>query len=443
MSGKDVVVCIAAARDVPDIAPAWRDVKDRRGTPMATLANAVIAIKALAIECRQDLFHHVVLVSYRGELSPLADRVGELTDDTLGAIRSLINNQFCLDVGEKHTVHAVMEIARDNAFDPVLDYLRGVEGEWDGVERITRWLVDYCGAEDTEFNRAVGRKHLIASVRRARQPGVKYDDVLVMELPEGKNKSSAIEILAGRENFSDQTILGMPDRVAQELIEGVFLYEIADLTGITRADVDKIKAFASRNTDRARPAYGRVVEKRPRRCTFWGTTNDDHYLKSQTGNRRFLPVKVDRVDLDALRRDRDQLWGEAAAAETAGELIMLAEQLWSAAADEQEKRRVLDPWEEILADIPETVDIGDNEGPKRVIHRSAGEERVTTYDLLTFVLRVPLPQQNTNHGQRLAGAMKKNGWQRPATTIRIEGRPTRGYRRPIPLVLKGGDGAKR
>jgi predicted P-loop ATPase len=139
--------------------------------------------------------------------------------------------------------------------------------------------------------------------------------------------------------------------MAQELLTGIWLYEIADLTDISKADVNRVKAFASRDTDRARPAYGRVVEKRPRRNTFWGTTNDQQYLKSQTGNRRFLPVPVGRIDIDALSRDRDQLWGEAAAAEAAGESIVLDESLWATAAEEQEKRRTIDPWEDILADI--------------------------------------------------------------------------------------------
>jgi predicted P-loop ATPase len=409
----------------------WRDIRDKHGNPASSLANAVIGIKTLGIGCRLDLFHHVVLVDYRGGLSEIKHLVGELTDDTLGAIRSLINNQFGLDVGDANTLAAVKEIARNHAFDPVLDYLDAVQGRWDGVKRIDKWLTDYCGAPDTPFARAVGSKHLVASVRRARHPGCKYDDILVMESPEGKNKSSAIMVLAGKENFSDQTILGVEDRVAQQLMTGVWLYEIADLTDIAKADVNRVKAFASRDTDRARPAYARVIEKRPRRCTLWATTNDQRYLKSQTGNRRFLPVPVGSIDLDRLRGDRDQLWAEAAVAEAGNESITLDESLWPTAGVEQEQRRTIDPWEDILADIPEQIELGFNGEAKQIIWCVGTQERVATADLLTIVLRVPVAQQTTAHGQRLAIIMERNGWQRPAGgTLRIGTRPARGYWRP-------------
>jgi predicted P-loop ATPase len=284
----------------------------------------------------------------------------------------------------------------------------------------------------------VGRKHLVASVRRARRPGCKYDDILVMESPEGRNKSTAIEILAGKENFSDQTILGVSDKEAQENLTGVWLYEIADLTDISRADTNRVKAFASRTTDRARPAYGRVVEKRARRCTLWGTTNDSQYLKSQTGNRRFLPLAVGTIDIEALRRDRDQLWGEAAAAEATGETIMLKEQLWVIAGEEQEARREIDPWEDILANIPGRVTLGDNT-TQQIIFDMGEQQRVKSCDLLTYVLKMSPDKQNSGHGRRLAIVMARLGWQRPEGGMHRVGKKgeeevARGYYRPCPTA---------
>ncbi len=431
---REVERSIARAHTVaaPGGRPAWRDL-NKYGNAAPSLANAVLAVRSLGITCSLDLFHREVLVDYHGDVAKVEQLNGELTDDVLGAIRSLVNNRYGLDVGDANTIAAVKEIARDNAFDPVVDYLAEVQGSWDGVKRIDTWLKVYCAAPDTPFTRAVGSKHLIASVRRARLPGSKYDDILVLESPEGRNKSTAIEVLAGKENFSDQTILGVEDRVAQELLQGVWLYEIADLTDISKADVNRVKAFASRTTDRARPAYGRVVERRHRRCTLWATTNDQQYLKSQTGNRRFLPVAVGRIDLDTLRRDRDQLWAEAACAEAKGELIMLDEKLWSTASAEQERRRTIDPWEDILANIPETVDIGAIEGPTRIVHCTDDQERVASADVLTFVLAVPVKMQTTAHGQRLAIIMERLGWQRPAGgTQRVGDKVARGYWRPLP-----------
>ena len=158
-------------------------------------------------------------------------------------------------------------------------------------------------------------------------------------------KSTSILTLAGVENFSDQTILTASDKEQQALVRGVWIFEIADLAGMRRGEVEKIKAFASRTHDRARPAYGRRRVDAPRRCIFIATTNEDEYLQSQTGNRRFWPVKPGTIDVDALRRDRDQLWAEAADVEAKGGSLMLPQDLWADATAEQDERRQHDPWD--------------------------------------------------------------------------------------------------
>jgi predicted P-loop ATPase len=170
----------------------------------------------------------------------------------------------------------------------------------------------------------------------------------VLEGKQGQGKSEAIEILAGAENFSDQSILGVDDRKQQELTEGVWLYEIGELNGMRRADLEHVKAFASRKSDRARPAYGRYSISQPRRTIFFGSTNQGEYLQDDTGNRRFWPVSVHRIDLDGLRRDRDQLWAEASQLEAGGASHFLPERLWAIAAEEQEKRMQTDSWHELI-----------------------------------------------------------------------------------------------
>ena len=136
-------------------------------------------------------------------------------------------------------------------FDPVRDYLDGLR--WDGVPRVDRWLIDYCGAEDTPLNRAFGRKVLMAAVRRVRRPGCKFDYVLVLEGPQGIGKSTMLRILAGDENFSDSEILGDEKREQQEAVQGVWLYEISELEGMRKADTTHIKLFISKTHDRHAP----------------------------------------------------------------------------------------------------------------------------------------------------------------------------------------------
>src|SRR5262249_4498604 len=143
----------------------------------------------------------------------------------------------------------------EHPFNPVIDYLAALA--WDGTERIGRWVIDYLGCPDEPIGRAFGRLMLIAAVRRARHPGTKFDQIIVLEGVEGTGKSTALRILAGDDNFSDQRILGVSEREQQEALQGVWIHEIADLAGMRRTEVEAIKAFASKTEDRARPAYGR------------------------------------------------------------------------------------------------------------------------------------------------------------------------------------------
>jgi predicted P-loop ATPase len=412
--------------------PVWRECKDKHGLcPEPTYYNARVAIGALGIECRYDVFHDKMLIGYRGDVThEVKTLIGELSGNTLVRLREFISRQFGFDPNEKHVLDAVKALCLEHCFDPILDYVDSVQPNWDGVNRLETWMIRYLGAPDTRLLRAISSIILIAAVRRARHPGTKFDQIVVLEGEEGIDKSTAINILAGDENFSDQHILDVKEREVQEQLAGVWVYEIADLAGISKAEVEKVKAFASRRIDRARKAYGRLREDVPRRCVFFATTNDKEYLQSQTGNRRFWPVETSNIDKESLRADRDQLWAEAAHREAQGASIVLDQELWEDAREQQEERRSKDPWENQLAAIPETVrsyEAG-SVAEHRIIWRDRGEECVSSADLLTFVLEVAKERQHSGTGKRLSTVMKQLGWQRKkGGKVWIDGMAVNGY----------------
>jgi predicted P-loop ATPase len=403
------LIASAKACIVPSGASEWPDI-GKGGQPSRTCANARHAITALGIVCRYDIFHDRKLVG--GHL--IEQFAGELSDHACQMLRVIIRDNFGFDPGKENTADAALQLCLQRQFDPVRDYLDGLQ--WDGKRRLDTWMTTHLGAEASDLNRAFGRLMLVAAVRRARQPGCKFDQIIVLEGREGTNKSTAIETLAGKENFSDQTILGVDDRQQQEAMRGVWLYEIADLAGMSKADVDKVKAFASRTSDRARPAYGRQRIDVPRRCVFIATTNDDSYLKSQTGNRRFWPVKTGKIDLKGIRDDRDQLWAEAAQIDATGMPLALPQSLWAAAGAEQDRRRDYDPWDDILAGVRGAI--------------IEGEERISTAELFGVNLNMVPEKRSDAAAKRLGHCMQRLGWERAKDPIRIGATKVRGFRRP-------------
>jgi len=288
------------------------------------------------------------------------------------------------------------------------------------------------------LNRAIGRKMLIAAVRRARKPGCKFDYIIVFEGLQGTGKSSVLCILAGDGNFSDAEILGMDKQDQQEAVQGIWIYEIAELEGLSKAEVTKVKLFASKTHDMARPAYGRHRVDRPRRCIFVASTNDDKYLRDTTGNRRYWPIKTPKIDLDGIARDRDQLWAEAALAEATGEALVIPEELWPEATAQQLARMEIDPWEDVLAS--KLAELEENNRDVKDCFTCANDKgcnpewRVSTNYLLSRVLFIPKDRQDNRHTKRLAAVMRNLGWTRPETPFRIDTTVCRGFTKPALVV---------
>ena len=390
--------------------------------PMKTLvADAKIAIEALGIECRLNRFRLVILIE--GEAMKWSS--GPATDDGLVWLRSLIWQRFKFDPGKDNTYEAMHQLALENAFDPIREYLMEQREKWDGESR--NLAVDYLGCEDNELNRAIGELAMVAAVRRALHPGTKFDQIIVLEGEEGTNKSTAIQVLAGEEYFSDQSILTVKDEKQQEALRGRWLYEIADLKGINHAEVEAVKAFASRQFDRGRKAWGRVVEDQPRRCVLFASTNDKNYLKGDTGNRRWWPLPCGKIMINWLRRDRDQLWAEAAVLEAAGKELVLPRHLWEQAKKAQDDRLEQHPWMEILRL---------ERGVKHQITPSADfpeggtEERISSEYLLTDVLKIEIARQRVGDAKQVAALMRRLGWDGPKP-LRVQrgSEPVKGYSR--------------
>jgi predicted P-loop ATPase len=437
---------IAAPRALDSDQPSWRE--QSKGKPKPSMHNARLAIEALGIKCSYDIFHGKILFGYQGDVPhEMQFIIGqEVSDNGIIRLRQLISDRFGADLGDQAVRDGVVSLALEHCFDPICDELDLAEANYDGVPRLDRMAVDYLNADDTPLNRAIIRITMIAAVRRARHPGCKFDTITVLESPEGWNKSTVWRVIAGDENYSDESILGKQTREVQEQLSPIWIHENAELAGMKKAEVESVKAFASRQEDIARPAYGHFVKKQPRHSIDVGTTNSDEYLQSQTGNRRFWPVAIRRrIDIDLLRRDRLQLLGEAATHESRGDSIVLDEALWPAAATEQERRRTKDSWEDIVADMPshvyvdafghiEHVHEGQDEVREefhiRIIHREIDRDVVASADLLRYVLGIPIGRQTTRDSMRLATVMRLAGWERGTAGITIGGKRVRGYFRP-------------
>ena len=235
---------------------------------------------------------------------------------------------------------AIAKCVDDRKYHPIKDYFATLP-PWDGIPRVDSLLIDYLGAADNAYVRAVTRKTLCAAVARIFHPGIKFDTMLVLNGPQGIGKSTLIAKLA-MEWFSDSLSLAdMNDgKTAPEKLQGYWIHEIGEMAGMKKADIDKVKSFVSRQDDKYRAAFGKRVTSHPRQCIFFGTTNAENgFLRDVTGNRRYWVVTVPgsgaKHPWDLEQEDIDQIWAEAIQRTKEGEILYLEGDLDELAKKEQ------------------------------------------------------------------------------------------------------------
>ena len=234
---------------------------------------------------------------------------------------------------------AVAKAVDDRSYHPIREYFAALP-PWDGAARVDTLLIDYLGAADNAYTRAVSRKVLCAAYRRIKEPGIKFDYMPVLNGAQGIGKSTFITNL-GMDWFSDSlTLSDMNDKTAAEKLQGYWILEIGELAGMKKADLDKVKAFVSRVDDKYRASFGRRVTSHPRQCVFFGTTNSENgYLRDITGNRRYWNIKLSGSSKykpwQMTSELVQQIWAEVMILADSGEKLYLPPELEEYAKEEQ------------------------------------------------------------------------------------------------------------
>lgn len=280
------------------------------GPPKSSIENVVLILTHAVSEVifRRDEF--CFRNSY-GVDTVWGGKIGNaIQDDDIPKIKMWLGENYRFEPGKDIIYDAVTVIAYRNSFDPVKDWLEALPA-WDGTARLGTWLVQNFEAEgDKEYLAQVFTKWITAMVLRVYEPGAKFDWMPIFEGAQGIGKSSFGRLLCGDSHFLDW-LPNLADKDSALALQGMWAVEMSELATLKKNEIEVVKGFLTRTVDKVRPPFGRVWVESSRRCVFFGTTNRETYLKDDSGNRRFKPVKVGGLDFGALKRDRDQLFAEA------------------------------------------------------------------------------------------------------------------------------------
>jgi predicted P-loop ATPase len=359
---------------------------------------------------------------------PSIDRPIAVQDTDLARLRAHLARHEGFNTSVSDIVDAMVDVSHSRKFHPVRKYLENLK--WDGQKRLDTWLIDYCGAVDDnqDYVKAVGRKTLCAAVARVFKPGIKFDHVLVLEGVQNIGKSGVCRILGG-EWFADFK-MNAAEKDTVQMMQGKWIVEMAELHAARQTDLDTLKAFLTRQVDEARFAYGRLPGQYPRQGIFIATYNpgpDGTYLKDDTGNRRWWPVRCNGVPLGSryfnfagLTVIRDQLFAEATARWKAGEaLTMETVKLQDAATIAQSQRHAEHPWVDRIA--------------AWLVERDRLPETSLSFLAPRDIFVMAMQGLDARYGRReqleIARAMRELGWVPGFNRDKKTGRTIRGYRR--------------
>lgn len=408
------------------------DLKARRGwkSDLWSLTELLVRDKRLQGVVFFDDFAGWPIVA-RSLREALEDRsapagIGRVNDGHIAAVCRWFGRQWGLKLTIKDAAQALEGWARSDHRNPVRERLEALGATWDGVPRLDGWLISYCSARvvDADGNdiepyvRAVGARWLLGAVARGMAPGAKMDCMLVLEGRQGARKSSAARALAEsispdafREGFS----LGGSGKDDLIALRGRLVVEWGELSGMGKRDREHLKNFLSTQIDSYRAVFGITETDWPRTAVFIGTTNENQYLADSTGNRRFWPVSVGRIRLDALRIDAPQLWGEAVRRYQSGDRWWFDDTdtddaaLLSAAEGEQSKRVGGTLWTEAAQALADKLIAGELKTLEGGPADSIGIFRVA--QMRTWMTDAAGIDVDDGNWVRVTSGLKDSGWE--------------------------------
>ena len=382
----------------------WEDklVVDPKGWAIANHANL-----SHTIRCHGEWTEALAYNSFTGRkilLKPIPGtpversfKPREIEDRDILSATSWFNRNLFPRAAKNQVADAIDDVVFDAIINPVKHFLEDCEAAWDSEPRLAKWLTMYAGVEiedpaHAQYVEEVGIKWCVSAVARVMEPGCKADGVLILEGSQGAGKSTAAKVLAGTEFFGD-SLPPMHSKEASGYVRGRWIIELAELANVSKAEVEVVKAFISRSEERFRPPYGRNEVTFPRQCVFIGSTNRTDYLRDDTGNRRFWPVKVGKIDTEGLQRDRVQLWGEAVHRYRKGEKWWLTRAAETIAAAETKARLIDDPW------------------TSEVLSKVMGKSETCVSAILSDML-IEVGRRDRLMSNRVVSILLQNGWAR-------------------------------
>lgn len=333
-------------------------VNPQTGKPINTIINVQTVLQydpKIKSHMYLDEFSNRVII-----INPLPWEIAEYpyrprawTDTDDAGLRSYLERSYNL-TGKERILDALAIHINNHKVHSLKDYLKNLK--WDGVDRLDTLLIDYFGAENNIYTREAIRKCLVAAVVRVFYPGTKFDEMLILSGRQGVGKSTFFCML-GMEWYSD-SLSTFEGRDAAELLQGYWIIEAGELTGLNKSEMNDVKQFLSKREDVYRVPYGRRTENFPRRCIIVGTTNDKEFLKDVTGNRRFWPIDLEVNDHSKnifrdLPAEVSQIWAEAVYRMHDGETLRLSEEASALAIDSQISHKEVNPKEGVIVEFLE------------------------------------------------------------------------------------------
>jgi len=383
---------------VPDDRPPLK-FKQVKGQILPVIENIATALRSpdwCGFDLAFDTFRDEVMIAPRGTAEWRA-----LSDEGTTQIMEAFGRARFRPIARETMRNTLSMVAKEHTFDSAILWLNGLT--WDGKLRVERFLTDYCHAEDSAYTRAVSLYLWTALAGRILEPGCKADSVPILVGPQGAKKTTAAREFVVDEDHFTTINLAERDETLSRRIRGRLVGEISELRGLGTRDLEAVKAFISATHEEWIPKFREFRTSFARRLVFVGTTNSQEFLSDETGNRRWLPVRVEHIDIEAIRRDRLQLWAEGAAQWTAaGVAWQGVEQL---APAEHSQYMISDSWDTLLdrwLDLGHIDDLGGTGPPRR-------GTPFTMAEVMQEALNLSTTQMTRANEMRVAKLLKLKG----------------------------------